>query len=82
MLDELFKNTEGEAFTRCTVVPFGGGYFEGVKALGDYSSERIVLCFPRCSVEIEGTELTIRKYCDGDLHILGQIVAVKMIREG
>ena len=73
LYDEIFKNTEGFPFARCTIVPGGGGYFEGVKAVGDFSPERVVLCFPRCSVSVEGVGLCIKKYCDGDLQLTGKI---------
>ncbi len=80
--EEIFKNADGAAFARCTVVPNGGGYFEGVKAVGDFSSERIVVCFPRATVEVEGLELSIKKYYDGDLHISGKIVSWKLLDNG
>ena len=76
LYDEIFKNTEGFPFARCTIVPGGGGYFEGVKAVGDFSPERVVLCFPRCSVSVEGVGLCIKKYCDGDLQLTGKILAL------
>ena len=73
LYDEIFKNTEGFPLARCTFIPEGGGYFEGVKAVGDFSPERVVLCFPRCSVSVEGVGLCIKKYCDGDLQLTGKI---------
>ena len=76
LYDEIFKNTEGFPFARCTIVPGGGGYFEGVKAVGDFSPERVVLCFPRCSVSVEGVGLCIKKYCDGDLQLTGKILTL------
>ena len=76
LYDEIFKNTEGFPFARCTIVPGGGGYFEGVKAIGDFSPERVVICFPRCTVVTEGKGLTIKKYCDGDLQLSGQIFSL------
>ena len=79
LYDELFKNVDGASLSRYTIVPAGGGYFEGVKAVGDFSPERIVLFFPRESVEVEGENLTIGKYCDGDLRILGKIRLVRLI---
>ncbi len=82
LYDEIFKNAEGGAFSKCILVPRGGGYFEGVKAVGDFSSERIVLYFPRQSVEIVGTELTIQKYCDGDLQLAGRITLFRVLEEG
>ena len=78
LYDEIFKNTDG-AFTRCTIVPNGGGYFEGVKAVADFTPERIVICFPRQTVETEGEKLSIKKYCDGDLQIAGNIRLVRVV---
>lgn len=73
LYDEIFKNADGAALTKCTLVPDGGGYFEGVKAVGDFTPQRIVVAFPRLEVEITGEELSIKKYCDGDLQISGKI---------
>ena len=78
LYDEIFKNEE-HAFSRCIVVPNGGGYFEGVKAVADFTTERIVLCFSRQSVAVEGRALSIKKYCDGDLQITGEIRAVYVL---
>ena len=79
LYDEIFKRAEGVALSRFTIVPRGGGYFEGVKAVGDFSPERIVLYFPRESVEVEGEELSIGKYCDGDLRLSGRILSVRLL---
>ena len=78
LYDEIFKNTDGVAFARCTIVPGGGGYFEGVKAVGDFSPEKVVVCFPHGNVAVEGKGLTIKKYYDGDLQISGQIFTLKV----
>lgn len=78
LYDEIFKNADNFSFSRCTVVPGGGGYFEGVKAVGDFSSEKIVLCFSHGNVAVEGKGLTIKKYYDGDLQLSGQIYALQV----
>lgn len=78
LFDEIFKNAEGMALSRYTVVPRGEGYFEGVKAVGDLSPERVVLYYPHDCVEIEGEALRIDKYCDGDLRIKGRIFCVRV----
>ena len=75
---ELFKNADGISFNRCTIVPAGGGYFEGVKSVGDFTPTRIVVCFPKEQVAIEGENLSIKKYCDGDLQIDGKIYALQV----
>jgi len=79
LYDEIFNNPDGGASTRCVIVPNGGGYFEGVKWVGDFSSEKILVCFPRLHVEVEGEDLTIKKYCDGDLRISGKIRLVRVV---
>ena len=67
------------ALNRYTVALNGGGYFEGVKTVGDFSPERIVLFFSRGIIEVEGVELSIAKYCDGDLQIGGKITLVRLV---
>ncbi len=79
LYDEIFKNPNGEGMQRCVIVPLGGGYFEGVKAVGDFAPERIVVCFPKIDVEVLGRNLSIKKYCEGDLQISGEISLVKVL---
>lgn len=78
LYDEIFKSVD-IASARCVVVPSGGGYFEGVKTVGDFSPEKIVLYFSRESVEVEGEELSIKKYCDGDLELSGKILSLRVL---
>ena len=79
LYEELFKSTDGAAFTRCTWIPRGGGYFQGVKAVGDFSPERVVVCFPKDEVEAVGKGLSIKKYCDGDLELSGCLLSVRVL---
>ncbi len=81
LYDEIFKNADGGAFARCVVVPNGGGYFQGVKRVDDFSSERIVIRFSRESVAIEGEALSMKKYCDGDLQLSGKIRLLQVLGE-
>ncbi len=78
LYDEIFKNTDGIPLSRCLFVPKGGGYFEGVKAVGEFSPERVVLHFAKLAVAVEGVGLIIQKYCDGDLQLSGRILALKV----
>ena len=77
LYEEIFKNADGFALARYTIVVGGGGYFEGVKAVGDFSPCQVVLYFQKQSLIVEGEELRISKYCDGDLEIAGKIVAIR-----
>jgi hypothetical protein len=79
LYEEIFKNADGAALARCVVVPDGGGYFEGVKAVEDFSSEKIILCFLKERVELLGDGLTIKKYCDGDLQLAGEILSLRVL---
>ena len=79
LYEELFKSADGTAFSRCTWIPRGGGYFQGVKAVGDFSPERIVICFPKDEIEAVGRGLSIKKYCDGDLELAGCLLSVRVL---
>ncbi len=82
LYDEIFNNADGGATERCVVVPNGGGYFQGVKSVGDFCGEKIVLYFPRGGVEITGEGLVIKKYYDGDLQLSGKIRSLVLLVEG
>ena len=73
LVDEIFKNDTFASLARCILIVGGGGYFEGVKTVGDFTPERIEIYFPKEKVVIEGENLSIGKYCDGDLRLLGTI---------
>ncbi|MBQ8658800.1 MAG: YabP/YqfC family sporulation protein [Clostridia bacterium] len=81
LYDEIFKRTDGELFpaARCLIVPNGGGYFEGVKAMGDFSPERVELYFRGEVVRVDGESLSVKKYCDGDLELGGKITALTVL---
>ena len=79
LYEEIFKSVDGAAMSRCIIVPNGGGYFEGVKGVEDFSSERIVLRFSQGLAAIEGRALFIKKYCDGDLEIAGRIFTFSLL---
>lgn len=82
LYEEVFKSVNGEAISRCLFVPKGDGYFEGVKSVDDFSNERIVIGFSKNRVEIVGEAFSIGKYCDGDLHLLGRIVQIRVLQDG
>lgn len=63
---------------RYTVLPGRGGYFQGVRTVGEFSPSRVILGFRRAVLEIEGSGFVIEKYCDGDLELSGNIVSVRL----
>ena len=78
-LYEEILGVDGFALARYSVAVNGGGYFEGVKAVGEFSPEKICLLFPRACVEVEGENLSIGKYLDGDMRIDGKIRSIKCV---
>ena len=81
-LYEEIKGIDGFAQARYMVAVNGGVYFEGVKAVGEFSPEKILLLYPKAVLEIDGENLSIGKYVDGDLKIEGKIRAVSLVDGG
>ncbi len=79
LLGEIFDVVEREGFSRCTLVLGGEAYLEGVKTVGDFTPEKIVLFFKKYALEIEGQELFIRKYVDGDLLLSGKVLSLRVL---
>ena len=78
LYEEIYRSY---AEARCAFLPSGGGYFQGVKSLGGFSAEEIVLLFKRHKVSVKGENLSIKKYCDGDMELSGRIFSVSVLRE-
>jgi hypothetical protein len=83
LFEELFQGEElkGEHFLpKIVVLPSEGAYVEGVKSVGDFTKEKLVLYFSNkhcSSVEIAGENFTIAKLCEGDLCLKGDIVSIR-----
>ena len=84
LFEELFKNggIKGELslLPKIVILPSEGAYFEGVKSVGDFTSEKLVLYFSckHCaSVQLEGENFTIAKLCEGDLLLTVDIASVR-----
>ena len=81
LYDEIVKSEAFASFAgaRVLFLPHRAAYFEGVKALGDFSSERVEIVFPSCAVAVDGEGLSIGKYADGDLSVLGKVCSLSVI---
>lgn len=78
---KTFKGGDaGELFAsaRFTVLPGFGGYFQGVRTVSEFSPDRVVLATKKDLLEVEGKNFVIRKYCDGDLSLSGEIFSVRL----
>lgn len=78
-IKKIFPAAE-DAFALQYTVLAGGGYFENVKRIVEFSPERVVLKCGGGGLKIEGKELSLGKYFQGDLVVYGKICKVE--REG
>lgn len=77
--EEIFKLLGGEGeVTRVqyTVVDGRGGYFQNVKKISEFSAQAVVLLGRRGGVRVEGSDLSLGKYCAGDAMVYGNITSV------
>ena len=55
----------------------GGGYFQNVKRIEEFSSETILLRGKKGKVRLIGRDLSLSKYYAGDVAVLGEILKVE-----
>lgn len=80
---QLCEEDEGESSpgARYTVIEKKGGYFQNVKEICAFSSEKIILRLRRGVLEITGAGLYIKKYCENDALVGGEIFSVGKVGE-
>ncbi|HIY45615.1 MAG TPA: YabP/YqfC family sporulation protein [Candidatus Borkfalkia excrementipullorum] len=63
------------------VVLFAGrcGYFENVKSISSFSDTAVSLLLKRGEVHVEGKNLCVARYGEGDLLLKGEIERVEML---
>lgn len=52
-------------------------YIEGVKSIKSYSREKMEITLKRGEVILKGENLTVKKYCMGDLAVCGKITSLE-----
>lgn len=73
LLQQILAEAGADTAKAYTVVPGFGAYFKSVKSVAEYSSEKIILNLPQARLTVSGENLTIGKYFEGDLLVLGAI---------
>ncbi len=68
--------------SRCSLLLGGGGYFQGVKEVREFSEDKITLLFKDGVLELSGSGFSIARYCDGDLELSGEIVGFSFFKNG
>lgn len=73
LLQQILAEAGADTARAYTVVPDFGGYFKSVKAVAEYSPEKVVLRIGKTTLTVTGKNLSIGKYFEGDLLIRGEI---------
>jgi len=80
-IKECFLGGEfiGEPCFRAVLFGDTAMYFENVRTILHYDIEEISLGLKKGSVLIRGQNLFIKKYCEGDVIVCGQIRAIERV---
>ncbi len=74
---KAFGKEEDSSRVQYTVLDGGGGYFQNVKKILEFSENAIVFSGRRGAVRIEGEGLSLGKYYLGDAVVRGRILRVE-----
>jgi hypothetical protein len=64
---------------RATIIGDVAAFFEGVVDVHDFTDEQIVLRLKKGGFIINGKNLYLKKYCEGDLVVCGKITSTQKI---
>ena len=64
---------------RAVILGDKAGYFENVVGIKNFSSDEIIAFLKKGELKITGSDLYIKKYCEGDLVVCGKIQAVILL---
>ena len=75
-IERALGHEEDGSRVQYTVLDGGGGYFQNVKKILEFSENAIVFSGRRGAVRVEGERLSLGKYYLGDAIVYGNIVRV------
>ena len=78
LLEQILSELGADTLKSFSIIPDFGGYFRSIKAVVEYSSERIVLALKKNRITVTGENLTLGKYFEEDLLIKGRIKGVQI----
>lgn len=76
---QLGEGAEERSVTalRFMVTAGQGGYFQNIRGVFSFSGKEVVLLCGKEKVVVEGENLTIRKYCEKDILIGGNVRGIR-----
>lgn len=78
LIEQILGELGCDSLKSITLVPGSGCYLKSVKAVSDFSAVRIVLTVGKNTVTVEGTDLRLGEYFQGDLFIKGDVRGIKI----
>lgn len=78
LLQQLLNEMGADTLKSITLIPDSCCYLKSVKSVVDFSPERIVLKVGKSSVTVEGNDMTLGEFFEGDLIIKGGVKGVKI----
>ena len=69
----------GEPVYRAVIFGESAGYFENVVGIKSFSTDEISVYLKKGELNIRGSGLYIKKFCEGDLVVMGNIQAMERI---
>lgn len=78
LLQQLLNEMGADTLKSITLIPDSCCYLKNVKSVVDFSPERIVLKVGKSSVTVEGNDMTLGEFFEGDLIIKGGVKGVKI----
>lgn len=78
LLEQILNEMGADTLKSITLVPGSCCYLRSVKSVVDFSSERIVIAVGKKRVTLEGADMLVSRYFEGDLLVKGDVKVIKI----
>ena len=78
LLQQVLEELGADTLKSFTIVPAFGGYFSSIKAVLEYSDQKVVLRGKKFTVTLEGEKFEVGSYFQEDIFIKGDIKVIKI----
>lgn len=78
LLEQLLNEMGADTLKSITYVPDCCCYLKSVKAVVDFSPERIVLAVGKKRITLEGENMLLGEFFEGDLIVKGNVKVIKV----
>lgn len=78
LLEQILNEMGADTLKSITLIPNSCCYLKSVKSVVDFSPERMVLAVGRKRVTLEGENMLLGEFFEGDLVVKGEIRVIKI----